>query len=688
MNRLSTSSRSGVPLTRRVLITLGILTLVLLSILPGLNAQEGSAGDLPVIEPRLTRIIGSDTLQIGEAALSADGRWVVYSATSPGGSNLWVISSEGGEPSRLTETRDVSEPAWFPDGGRIAYRSAPPGAQATILTVPFDGETGRASGAPRRVTLDWAHQGFRISPDARSIAYRTGIPGAVVIKVIPSNGGTARIVGEPSQMLFIADWSVDGKFIYYRAQEPEAPSTWSVKRVSVEGGVSQNVEREPTGDAAPAVPFRVRTAAAAGSGGEGSPLEIQTYDGRPVARLGLPQNARAARWIPPFSQDGRHLLTVVSDVARSVRLLPIEGGPPRQLGEASGGEYLLGWSPDGEEVLFASVLNGRTAIMSAPVEGGAAREISPMPDRGPSVSDRWANPVTFSPDGRYLTYSTPTPGSTDRTLVVRSMANGEDRVITNSLFYHEAFRLVGPGGTSNRAGDEFLYLERNGDQVELKATPPVGPSRLLRSFPLAEGQWGKGVFGDRVAYAAGDEEPGEGISSRWPPPRIVVAQGPGGVPREVASLEAATFDDIVWSPDGRWIAATTFVIGDPEEASAVDEGGYIKVLVVGVGPDGEVTVPARLIDTPTTGSAWDLRWLPDGSAVILYGQSLPDFAFDIFLVPVQNGGRPQVLTRDETGGIGFNTLSPDGKYVAYQTSVRRGSSLWLADLGDAWWRER
>jgi len=659
MNRLSTSSRSGVPFSRRVLITLGSLTLVFLSILPGLNAQERSAGDLPVIEPRLTRIIGSDTLEIGGAALSPDGRWVVYSATSPGGSYLWVISSEGGEPSRLVETRDVSLPAWFPDGDRIAYWSF---HLRAILTVPFDGGTGRASGAPRRVTLDDTPRGFRLSPDARWIAYRFGPMGDMVIKVIPSNGGTARTVVEPSHMLFV-----------------KAPGARPVMRVSVEGGIPQRVERQPTGDAAPAVPFRVR--AAAGREGGGSSLEIRTYDARPVARFGMPQNAGVAFFVPPFSQDGRHLLSVVSNTAFPLRLLPIAGGTPRQLGEARAWESPLGWSPDGEEVLFASVLDGRTAIMSAPVEGGAAREIAPMPVGVRRAGDRWAHPVTFSPDGRYLTYSTPTPGSTDRTLVVRSMANGEDRVITNSLFYHEAFRLVGPGGTSNTAGDEFLYLERNGDQVELRATPPVGPSRLLRSFSLAEGKWAKGVFGDRVAYAAADGEAGGGPFPGLPPPRIVVAQGPGGVPREVASLEAGIFDDIVWSPDGRWIAATAFVMAETEEASG------IMVLVVGVGTDGEVSVPARLIDTPIAGSAWGLRWLPDGSAVTLTGSSLQD-GFDIWLVPVQNGGRPQVLTRDEPEGILFNILSPDGKYVAYQAEVSRGSSLWLADLGDAWWRER
>ena len=54
---------------------------------------------------------------------------------------------------------------------------------------------------------------------------------------------------------------------------------------------------------------------------------------------------------------------------------------------------------------------------------------------------------------------------------------GEGRVVTRSLIYHEAFRLVGPGGTPNIAGTDFLYLERNGDHVELRAVPPEGPSR-------------------------------------------------------------------------------------------------------------------------------------------------------------------------------------------------------------------
>jgi len=671
MKKQSTSSPTGVPLTRRILLALGSVILVLLCIAPDLTAQESATSDLPVIEPTLTRLIGSDTLQFGQASLSPDGRWVAYSSSSPDGSHLWVISVEGGEPERLIDTRNVNDPAWFPGGDRIAYRA---GENEAIMTVPFDGVAGRASGPPQRVTLEKTGRGFRLSPDGRWIAFTTRGVGDMVIKVIPSNGGTARTVTEPYLRLFVQDWSADGRFLYYLATYADRPNEMPMMRVSVEGGAPQKVVQRPTGPSAPASPYRVWIAADAETAG--LPYVAQTYDGEPLARLALPQHAQPMAWVSSLANDGRHLLSVVHNVAAPLRILPVAGGAPRQLGEARGSETPLGWSPDGTEVLFETRLDGRQAIMSVPATGGAAREIAPAPDRGPPSMKGWANPVDFSADGRYLTYSKPTPGSTDRTLVLRQVAGGEEREITHSLFYHQSFRLAGPGGSPNVAGDEFLYLERKGDQVELRATPPDGPSRILQVFPASERRKARGVFGDWVAWAVWDE--GSASDDQSPTARIVAARGPDGTPKELAVIEGASaFDDIVWSHDGRWLAATAYV------RTESGEGSEIKVFVVGVTPDGEVSVPARLIDTPIVPAAWGLRWLPDGSAVTLYGQTLPDWDFHIWLVPLRNGARPIQLSRDETDGILTNILSPDGRYIAYQAWVQRGTSLWLADLGDA-----
>jgi Tol biopolymer transport system component len=136
------------------------------------------------------------------------------------------------------------------------------------------------------------------------------------------------------------------------------------------------------------------------------------------------------------------------------------------------------------------------------------------------------------------------------------------------------------------------------------------------------------------------------------------------------------FNDIVWSPDGRWIAASAYVATSPK-------GYTIKILIVGVTPNGDVFAPARLIDTPIIYALWGLQWLPDGSAVTVTGQSPPSGRLDVWLVPLHNGGSSVALTSSETDPVLFNVLSPDGRHVVYRTLKDRGTSLWLADLGDA-----
>ena len=666
MNQPTIPSRAAPREVLRILAGLGALALLLPLAVAGLAAQVPNLDSLPVIEPRLTRIIGSDTLEIQEPVLSPNGRWVLFSTRSPAsGGYIYIVSAEGGEARRLIDNPDALEPAWFPEGDRFAYYSR---ANQAIMTVPFDNQRGQVAGPAQRVTLDVALPWYRLSPDGTRIAYRSHADQGMILRVVPSNGGTAQTLDVPAGLVFLMDWSADGRYVYYGARASNSQQGGAY-RIAVDGGEPEPAGQFQSGPSAPQVPFVAQAVPSVDP-----PFLVGRYNGMPVARMALPHNATPAQFGRTFTPDGKKLLAVVSNTANPMRLIPVAGGAPRQLGEARAWEFPLGWSPDGSEVLFAAQLNGRQAIMSAPVAGGAAREVGPMPDRGPPTGDHWAYPITFSADGLYLTYSRPTPGSDNRTLVVRPVAGGDERVVTTSLGYHSEFRLVGPGGSPNIAGADFLYLERRGDHAELRATPPQGPSRLLRSF--ADSAVGRGhpigVFEDRVAFVDG----GFSFETGARPARILMARGAQGTPKVVADVpDVIAFDDVAWSPDGRWIAATTYVGNSDDD--------YIKVLVVGVTPEGDVSSPPRLIDTPTTGSAWGLRWLPDGSAVTLYGQTPPGMGFDIYLIPVRNSGRPVSLTRDDPGEIGFNLLSPDGRYVAYQARVERGTSLWLADLGDA-----
>ena len=98
-------------------------------------------------------------------SLSPDGKWLVYSGQASGNRDIYLQSVGGQNPINLTADflEDDDQPAFAPDGERIAFRSSRQGGGIFVM-----GLTGEA---PRRVTS----AGFRPSwsPDGTTIAYST-----------------------------------------------------------------------------------------------------------------------------------------------------------------------------------------------------------------------------------------------------------------------------------------------------------------------------------------------------------------------------------------------------------------------------------------------------------------------------------------------------------------------------------
>jgi Tol biopolymer transport system component len=134
-----------------------------------------------------------------QPAVSPDGRWLAYyriDDTRPETPtrDVWVVSTSGGTPVRVTSDGNSIQPAWSPDSTTLAFASERGGPWSVWTQRVRD---GRPVGPQTRVTTDWPH--FAISPawspDGSTIAVVTlGPMKRNDVALVSSEGGRPRLV--------------------------------------------------------------------------------------------------------------------------------------------------------------------------------------------------------------------------------------------------------------------------------------------------------------------------------------------------------------------------------------------------------------------------------------------------------------------------------------------------------------
>lgn len=136
-------------------------------------------------------------------AWSPDGASLVYafSPRSPDQENLllaeelWVVSASGGEPKKLTPKPDCyeTEPSWSPDGQWIAFRSVRDGGSESVYAM-------RADGSEARLLTDnaWGAEQVlpRWSPSGGLIAYGLKDSWTLKLCVMAPDGSGQRELAE------------------------------------------------------------------------------------------------------------------------------------------------------------------------------------------------------------------------------------------------------------------------------------------------------------------------------------------------------------------------------------------------------------------------------------------------------------------------------------------------------------
>ncbi len=218
--------------------TIGLIAIlgpgVALAAFPGENGRiafqstAGGPSHLAVVDPdgAGVRPLPFATAQAAEPAWSPDGTRIAFAAGNAGGLRLWIMDFFTGNSTPLTQNNTVSdnEPAWSPDGSKVAFtRCGGSPIHCNVWVVNADGTS--PTNLTQTPDSDDAQPAW--SPDGAHIAFSTNRDGNLEIYVMNSDGsGPLRLTDTPDQDTS-PDWSPDGTLITFaRLDAQQASAVW------------------------------------------------------------------------------------------------------------------------------------------------------------------------------------------------------------------------------------------------------------------------------------------------------------------------------------------------------------------------------------------------------------------------------------------------------------------------------
>ena len=301
--------------------------------------------------------------RISSPEVSPDGKWVAYGISTPdmeanrGVSNIWIVSTSGGDAIQLTQSGKDSAPSWSPDGKTLAFLSGRDGTSQVYVISMEGGE------AKKLTTLSTGADLFKWSPDGKSIAFTSGV-------------------------------YVDCKDDACNKQRDEEKEKSKVKAHVAEHLLYRHWDHW--------------------SEGKRSHLFIQATEGTSAARdltaeadYDVPPDERGGGADINFSPDSKELCyTAVTDKVEAIStnadlfLVPVAGGESKRITTNQGFDGNPVYSPDGKYIAYHAQMTpgyeaDRWQLMLYNREAGQSESIS-------ANFDRSANDLAWSPDSKTI----------------------------------------------------------------------------------------------------------------------------------------------------------------------------------------------------------------------------------------------------------------------------------------------
>ncbi|HKF43457.1 MAG TPA: hypothetical protein VKG01_10185, partial [Thermoanaerobaculia bacterium] len=458
-----------------------------------------------------------------EPSFSPDGKFLAYTTDERGNLDVVVLPLSGGEPIRIADSdADEAQPAWSPDGSKVAFVSARDhggrlGVGLNLTTIPQYLNTRLGDvflapalgGSPTKLVEDGYYPAW--SPDGRRIVFGSQREGQPDLWTISAEGGSpSRLTNDP-EIDFQPSWSPNGNWIVY-ASKPIGIGSFNLRVIAAGGGNPRVLTKDfgslmrpgwspdggtiffsgerdgilslwriPFSDGAGAAPSRVTV-------GQGQDVNVSvSRDGKKIAfavvrndpniweltvesgQLRAVTSGAGSPDYPRLSPDGRTLLVTSNRTGgQAAWTVDLSGKFLSQLTPAQGSdEPLAQWSPDGRQIAYAH--DGRVWIQTV---GG-------MNARDTGVHGSF---VAWSPDGKTIAFAGCEPSQ--REICVLSLEEGKARPITS-------LKKSANNPTWSPDGKQIAFYTGRGAIRELWVVPSTGgaPRQLTSDSEDSHPDW-------------------------------------------------------------------------------------------------------------------------------------------------------------------------------------------------------